>query len=343
MGVFRKAERRKAKLRLAIDGPSGSGKTLSSLLISYGITGDWSKIAVIDTERGSGDLYVGTKIPGTAETVGEYLIVTMEPPFSPQAYCETIWAAEKENIEVLIIDSLSHAWSGAGGALDMVDKANKASRSGNSFAAWREVTPAHNQLIDSIIGAPFHVIATMRTKTAYEIQENDKGKKVPIKIGMAPEQRSGVEYEFTAVLDLSVEGHIAVSAKDRTQLFDGNPHIPSADTGKRLLAWLEQGSDPVEEALGLLAVAGDDAAIKEIHARFKAQAAREGWLPKLTAAAKARHDELDGLGGVACSSPSSGGPQGGTDPATPDGFCERCLYQLDPDGECPNCAAKGVR
>ena len=131
--VFRTAERRKAKLRLAIDGPSGSGKSLTSLLIAYGITGDWSKIAVIDTERGSGDLYTGTTIPGTSDIIGKYLIVTMEPPFSPQAYSELAWAAEKEGIEVLIIDSLSHAWEGKGGVLDMHDAATQASRSKNSW------------------------------------------------------------------------------------------------------------------------------------------------------------------------------------------------------------------
>jgi len=320
MTVFRKAERRKAKLRLAIDGPSGSGKTLSALLIAHGITGDWSKIAVIDTERGSGDLYHGTKIPGTADEIGDYLIVTMEPPFSPQAYSEMIWAAEKEDIAVLIIDSLSHAWSGAGGALDMVDQAAKAKRSGgNQFAAWRDVTPHHNQMIDSIIGAPFHVIVTMRTKVAYEIQENDRGKKAPVKIGMAPEQRAGVEYEFTAVLDLSVEGHVAVSSKDRTQLFDGNPHVPTQDTGRRLRDWLERGRDVAAEAIALMQAASDDDIIKEIHSTYKDQAKREGWLPRLLDAAKSRHSELAGSDGVAALPPAAdAGAPGEPDPASND-------------------------
>ncbi len=114
--VFRKAERSKSKLRLAIDGPSGCGKTLSSLLIAHGIVGDWSKIALIDTERGSGDLYTGHTLGKT--TIGEYAVVTMPPPYEPANYIELICAAATEGFEIVIVDSLSHAWSGEGGVLD---------------------------------------------------------------------------------------------------------------------------------------------------------------------------------------------------------------------------------
>jgi hypothetical protein len=292
MSLFRKAQRRKAKLRLAIDGPSGSGKTFSSLLIARGLADDWSKIAVIDTERGSGDLYTGAQIPGTADRIGEYLIVTMEPPYSPRAYCELVWAAEKEDVDVLIIDSLSHAWSGEGGALDMVDRAAKASRSQNSFAAWRDVTPHHNKLVDTLLSAPFHVIVTMRTKTAYELQENEKGKKVPVKIGLAPEQRSGVEYEFTTVLDLSVDGHVATAGKDRTTLFAGEPHIPGVGTGKRLREWLDAGVDPLLPARNALAGAETEQDAMAIAAEYKAQAKREGWINDLHALFEERLHEI---------------------------------------------------
>lgn len=314
MTIFRKAERRKAKLRLAIDGPSGSGKTFSSLLIAYGIAGDWSKIAVIDTENGSGDLYVGAKIPGTSDRIGEYLIVTMEPPYSPKAYEELIWAAESAGVTVLVIDSLSHAWSGQGGALDMLDKAAKASSSGNSYAAWRHVTPQHNSLINAITSAPFHVIVTMRTKTAYEIQENDKGKKAPVKIGMAPEQRNGVEYEFTTVLDLSLEGHIATAGKDRTGLFDSNPHVPGIDTGQQFLAWLDSGVDPLLPARNALADATDLKEAQAVAAEYKAQAKREGWIKDLHALYEERVIEIEA--GSDDGAPSPGADASPQEPAS---------------------------
>jgi hypothetical protein len=152
----------------------------------------------------------------------------------------------------LIIDSLSHAWSGEGGILDMHDKATLASRSGNSFAAWREVTPKHNQLVDTVISANLHVIVTMRTKTAYDLSNDGSGKKRPIKVGLAPVQRDGMEYEFTVVMDLSVDGHIATAAKDRTGLFDGSHWVPSQATGEQLRTWLETGMDVTDLSRQLL-------------------------------------------------------------------------------------------
>jgi hypothetical protein len=153
---------------------------------------------------------------------------------------------------VLIIDSLSHAWTGEGGVLDMHDKASAASKSGNSFAAWREVTPQHNALVDAMIGANLHIIVTMRTKTAYDILDDGNGKKRPVKVGLAPVQRDGMEYEFTTVLDLSVEQHVATATKDRTSLFDGQHFVPAVTTGETLRQWLESGKDPIEVSRELL-------------------------------------------------------------------------------------------
>lgn len=121
----------------------------------------------------------------------------------------------------------------------------------NGFAAWREVTPAHNQLVDALLGAELHIITTLRTKTAYELVD-DNGKKKPVKIGMAPVQRDGMEYEFTLVMDLAIERHVATASKDRTRLFDGAHFVPRADTGEALRAWLESGKDPAEESRKLL-------------------------------------------------------------------------------------------
>ena len=238
MSLFLKAERKKAKLRLGLCGPSGSGKTHSALLIASGLASE--NIFLIDTERDSATLEIGK--PG----IPEFFHAPLYPPYTPARYQEYIRGAVNEGAELIIIDSLSHAWSGNGGVLDMHDKAAKAQRSGNSWAAWREVTPEHNALVDTILNTPCHVICTMRTKTAWEVSENEKGKKVPQKIGLKPEQREGMEYEFTSVLDLSLEGHIATSSKDRTSLFDGRHFVPNADTGKELIEWLNAGRDPLE-------------------------------------------------------------------------------------------------
>lgn len=232
--MFRPAKRSSAKLRLALCGPSGSGKTFSALQIATGLGG---RIALIDTERGSGELY---------SHLCPYDVAQLEPPFTPARYIEAIHEAEKAGYDILIIDSLSHAWSGPGGVLEMQDQAAKALRS--SFAAWREVTPEHNRLVDTLLQTNCHLIATMRTKTAYEVQQDTAKAKV-VKIGMAPVQRDGLEYEFTVVLDLSVEGHIASSAKDRTGLFDGQHFVPDERVGGKLRYWLQGDEKPSGKVL----------------------------------------------------------------------------------------------
>lgn len=233
MSMFRKAERKQAKLRLAICGPSGSGKTYSALLIAKGLaTG--GRIALVDTERGSGELY---------SNMLDYDVAPLSSPFSPDRYVTIIREAEKAGYDVLIIDSLTHAWTGEGGVLEMHDKATSASRAGNSYTAWRDVTPQHNALVDAILGADLHVIVTMRTKTAYEMSDDGKGGKKPIKVGLAPVQRDGMEYEFTVVFDLSVERHVATSSKDRTGLFDGKHFVPTVEVGEQLREWLLSGKE----------------------------------------------------------------------------------------------------
>lgn len=232
MSIFQKAERRKAKLRLALCGPSGSGKTFSAIKIAKGLTAGipgGGKIALIDTENGSGQLYCD---------LADYDVAEIAPPFSVDKYIGAIKGAEAAGYDVLIIDSLSHAWSKAGGILDEVNK-----RGGkNSFTnGWRDATPLHDKFIDTILQSSIHIIATMRAKTAYEMEKDDKGKIVPVKKGMEPVQRSGLEYEFTVVLDMDNERHTATSGKDRTRLFDGKCFVPDENTGIELMQWLGQG------------------------------------------------------------------------------------------------------
>lgn len=231
---IRRAERKKAKLRLGLMGSSGSGKTYSALQLAFGLGG---KIGLIDTEHGSGELYA---------TMGEYDVIQLEAPYTVPKYREAIKTFEDAGYAVIIIDSLTHAWAGEGGLLDKQGKLEKSGTYKNSFAAWREITPEHNKLVEELLNSPSHIIGTMRSKTEYVLEINDKGKQVPRKIGLAPVQREGMEYEFTVMLDIN-DQHVATATKDRTMLFaDWHDHI-TKETGKKLLDWLESGKEPPKD------------------------------------------------------------------------------------------------
>ncbi len=229
---LRKSERKSARIRLSLQGPPGSGKSMSSLLLAFGLTGDWSKIAVIDTERGSANLY---------SHLGSYYVLNLEEPFSPERYIEAIKVCEKSGVECIIIDSISHEWNGPGGCLEMHEKVTSAMRIPNSFTAWAVITPKHQAFIDAILQCKSHIITTIRSKTDYVITERN-GKQVPMKLGMAPVTRDGFEYEVTISLDIDEE-HNAVSSKDRTGLFSGIGKFRiTIETGKTIKEWSESGT-----------------------------------------------------------------------------------------------------
>lgn len=222
---IQKAQRKKAKLRLGIAGSSGSGKTWSALLIATGMGG---KIGLIDTEAGRAELY-GDDF--------EYDVIRLDAPYSPDRYIQAIRAFENAGYDTLIIDSLSHAWVGEGGVLSIVEKAG-----GQFQTGWKFGTPKHNALVEAIVTSKLHIITTLRTKTEYVIEENEKGKKAPRKVGMAPVQRDGLEYEFTVFMDINQE-HVAHITKDNTKLFDQQFIQPSQDMGVKLMQWLNTGAD----------------------------------------------------------------------------------------------------
>jgi KaiC/GvpD/RAD55 family RecA-like ATPase len=232
--MFKKAERKKAKLRLALSGTSGSGKTYGALQIAKGIGG---KVAVLDTERGSASLYADMM---------DFDVVELGPPYEPERFIEVMDAAAKAGYDILIIDSITHEWKGAGGMLEIVDNIARAKFRGNSYAAWNEGDKRHRRFIDAMLHSPLHIIVTMRSKAVY-VEGERNGKKTIEKQGAAPEQRDGIEYEFTAVLDLTVDGNLAVKSKDRTRLFN-DPFRISEDTGRKLREWLESGAEAQEPA-----------------------------------------------------------------------------------------------
>ena len=217
---LRKSERSKAKIKMALQGPSGSGKTMSALLLAQGLTnGDLSKVAIIDTENGSADLY---------SHLGKYNVLTLDNPHSPERYIEAIELCEKAGIEVIIIGNISHCWSFLLGY--------HSSLVGNSFTNWKKVTQRQKTFVDKILNSDKHIISTMRVKQDYVLIEKN-GKIVPEKVGLRAIQRDEISYEFTIVLDIN-SAHLAVSSKDRTRIFEGKSQfIINSNTGKRILDW----------------------------------------------------------------------------------------------------------
>jgi len=224
---FKKAQRKNAKLRLAIAGPTGAGKTFGALLLAKGIGG---RIAVADTENSSAELY---------DDIVLFEHANIQPPYSPEKFIEVIKAAENAGFDTLIIDSITHEWSGVGGCLEIVDKLAGTTFKGNSWGAWSQVTPRHRKFIDAMLQSSINIIVTLRSKME-TIQVENNGKKKVEKVGMKAEQRDGIEYEFTTVLDLTHD-NLAIATKDRTRLFLDPRQLTESD-GVALKQWLISGS-----------------------------------------------------------------------------------------------------
>lgn len=228
MVQIRKARRSATKLRLLLTGPSGSGKTWGALQIAKGLGG---RCVVIDTEEGSSDLY---------DHLHDFDVIDLKPPFTPERYIEAITAAEEAGYEVIIVDSVTHCWSGPGGCLELLEDVAKAQFRGNTWSAFSVITPRWRAFVDKLLRSPAHVICSGRSKTE-TAQVDDHGRKKVAKLGMKLEARDGLEFEFTLVLDLIHDGHFATVSKDRTGLFAGDPKPITVETGKRIAEWLAGG------------------------------------------------------------------------------------------------------
>ena len=258
--TFTKAERKKAKLKLNLNGPSGSGKTYSALTMASGLG---SKVAVIDTENESASLYANEF---------RFDTLPLRPPYTPERFAGAIQAAYHMGYEVLIIDSASHEWIGTGGCLEINDQSARTKFKGNTWSAWSDTTPRHRRFIDAILQTDMHIITTTRAKT--ETVQGD-GKKI-LKLGMKAEQRDGYEYELTVALDLLHENKFAIPTKDRTKLFNTTGEVITAETGRKLLAWLNDGRSQEEalqdafiEALDRIAASNDVAELGIIYTPFR--------------------------------------------------------------------------
>lgn len=224
--MFKKATKEASFARIALAGPSGAGKTYTALAIGTHLA---DSVAVIDTERGSASKYVG---------LNGWEFDTAQPDsFSPLSLVGVL-AEAAGNYGCVIIDSLSHYWMGTDGMLEQVDRKAKG---GASFSGWKEVRPDERRMLDALVSFPGHVIVTMRSKTEYVIEENDKGKKVPRKVGLKPDQREGIEYEFDLVGDLDHASTLTVTKSRIHTLAKAVVPLPGEDFAREIGEWLSDG------------------------------------------------------------------------------------------------------
>ncbi|WP_159950905.1 AAA family ATPase [Polaribacter septentrionalilitoris] len=224
---LQKAQRHQVKLRLGLSGASGFGKTYSALLLAYGITEDWTKTAVIDTENNSASLY---------SHLGDFNVVSLNHPYSPERYIEAIKLCEEKQMEVIIIDSISHEWNGKGGCLQIHEKL------GGRFQDWAKITPRHTSFIDAILQSNCHIITTVRKKMDYSMDRDSNGKTRVVKHGLKDITREGFSYELTVDFEIINENHLAKATKDRTGLFMDKPEIViTKGVGRMLIDWCNQG------------------------------------------------------------------------------------------------------
>ncbi|MFB4320633.1 ATP-binding protein [Actinomadura sp. 21ATH] len=248
--TFTPATKEESKARIALTGPSGAGKTYTALILAAALG---ENVAVIDTERGSASKYAD-----------EFTFSKLNmQAFEPTALVEALGAAAGAGFDAVIVDSLTHFWSGTGGMLEQVDQAARRGYGGNSFGGWKEARPMERKMIDALVSYPGHVIVTMRSKTDYVIEEDQRGRKVPRKVGLKPEQREGIEYEFDIIGDLDHENTLVVT-KSRARTIAGRVvSKPGPDFAADIAAWLGDGK-PALDALAYRDLAVDKNATKQV-------------------------------------------------------------------------------
>lgn len=250
---LQKAERSQVKLRLGLSGASGFGKSYSALLLAYGITNDWTKIAVIDTENNSASLY---------SHLGDFNVLSLNEPYSPERYIQAIDICEKEEIEVIIVDSITHEWSGKGGCLELHEQL------GGRFQDWAKITPRHQSFIDKILNSNSHVITTVRRKMDYSLDKDSNGKTKVMKLGTKEITREGFEYELTVNFEIINDNHLVTASKDRTGMFSGKPEfVINSFTGQKLIEWCNLGIS-VDKAMSEINACENLEGLKHVYSKY---------------------------------------------------------------------------
>lgn len=244
------ARREKMKAAIAFIGGSGSGKTLGMLLIAYGMMKEaypdleeekiFQKIGVVDTEHKRSQIYADMTIADIR--IHPFYHIDLQAPYSQQRYDEAIVTLKKAGCDVVIVDSLSHAWEGTGGFLDIQQQ------NGGNFQAWAKVKPHIQAFIKSLTENDVHVLSSMRTKQDYQVERGETGKLEIKKLGLKPIQKDDLEYEFLIVWQLD-QDHIARTTKDNSGMFENQPSKITPEFGSKLYKWLEKGVDVKAEEL----------------------------------------------------------------------------------------------
>jgi DNA polymerase III delta prime subunit len=240
------AEREKLKAALAIIGPSGAGKTLGGLILAHGMMKAkypdleddevWLKVGLVDTEHERGKIYVNRSDLG----VKKFRYINFTEPYSPARYDMAVKALKKAGAEVVVIDSISHAWEGSGGLLDMQQQA------GGTFSAWNKIKPHIQSFIKTLTQSDIHVISTIRTKIDYVIETSELGKQQIKKVGLKAIQKDDLEYEFQIVFQTDID-HTTKTSKDNSGMFEGKAFKISTEMGENIYRWLEEGIDVKEQ------------------------------------------------------------------------------------------------
>lgn len=233
--MFKKAIKYAAKGRVALVGPAGSGKSYSMLTLAKALAAG-GKVAAIDTEHGSLSKYAD---------LFDFDVVELAS-FTPRAFLTALEAAGEAGYAVFCCDSLSHFWTGKDGALEFVDNAN--ARAKDKMSGWRVFRPYERDMVDAMLMSPCHVICTMRTKTEYSEVTDEHGKKKRAKVGLAPVQRDGLEYEFDLVGYLDEENTLIVD-KTRCSSYQGKAiRKPDVKAFAPFADWLKGSERPAPPA-----------------------------------------------------------------------------------------------
>ena len=218
---IKKASQKAKKLRIGLSGASGFGKSFSALKMASGMTNDWKKICVIDSECSSSSLY---------SNLGSFNTIDINAPFTPEKFCQAIKLAEDSKMDVIIIDSISMEWNGSGGCLDIHEQL------GGRFQDWGPVKKRHQAFIDAILQSSCHIITTVRRKVEYSLDKDSNGRTKVYKLGTKEVTQEGFEYEMDVNFELINENHLAKATKDRLNLFMNRPEfVINSSTGKKLI------------------------------------------------------------------------------------------------------------
>lgn len=311
---FVKAIRSKTKLRMALDGPSGSGKTFTGLRFAFAVAGESGRVGVICSENGSAAKYQGEAPDGTP---WNFDILVLKN-YAPTSYTDAILEAGRAGFDVLLVDSLSHAWSGSGGALEIKD-----SKGGNSYTAWKDVTPMHNKMIEAILTSSVHIIATMRSKTEYVLESDEKGRSVPKKVGMAPVQRAGMEYEFDVYGSLDLDHTLRIT-KSRCRAIDAAISVrPESSFMRPVIDWLNSGEPTAagpslrDQMIARVTAAGDAAGLN-VAMEFAKSVQKEmsaGDWKEIESAARRVRGRIQAAAGIVTSQPAPASQPAAATPA----------------------------